>query len=84
MSEVHSGLILLGNIDGNSNSYKCENMPNPTNAQDYVTKIYADALLVTPTLIAPVEILDAIGGNVIAKIDTDGNLFIKGRLLKIT
>jgi hypothetical protein len=38
----HSGFKLLGNIDGNSNAKKCENMANPTNAQDYVTKNYVD------------------------------------------
>ena len=41
------------------------------------------SLLDDGKLIAPVEILDAIGGNLIAKIDVNGNLFIKGRLLKI-
>lgn len=41
-------------------------------------------LVVGGKLIAPVEILDAVGGNVIAKIDTNGNLFIKGRILKLS
>ncbi|TET75167.1 MAG: hypothetical protein E3J56_01075 [Candidatus Aminicenantes bacterium] len=41
-------------------------------------------ILAAGKLIAPIEILDAAGGNVIAKIDTSGNLYIKGRLLKIT
>ena len=84
MSEIHAGFLMIGNIDGNSDTFKCENMLDPTNLQDYVTKTYADALLVTPTLIAPVEILDAIGGNVVAKIDVNGNLFIKGRYLKLS
>ena len=84
MAEKHSGFVLLGNIDGSSDTYKCVNMVDPTDAQDYATKAYADALLVPPTLIAAVEILDAAGGNVIAKIDTSGNLYIKGRLLKLS
>jgi len=42
MTEQHSGFTLLGNIDGNSNTYKCVNMVDPTDAQDYVTKNYAD------------------------------------------
>ncbi len=42
MSEDHSGFKLLGNIDGSSNTYKCENMLDPTVAQDYVTLNYLD------------------------------------------
>lgn len=41
-------------------------------------------LLDSGKLIAPVEILDAVGGNVVAKIDVNGNLFIKGRYLKLS
>jgi len=42
------------------------------------------SIIASGDLIAPIEIKDADGGNVIAKIDTSGNLYIKGRLLKIT
>ena len=42
MAELHSGFKLLNNIDGDSDTYKCENMLDPTNAQDYVTKKYVD------------------------------------------
>ncbi len=41
-------------------------------------------LLSAGSLVAPVEVLDAVGGNVIAKIDTSGNLYIKGRVLKLS
>lgn len=53
---------------------------------DAIDALIADIgdLLDGGNLIAPVEILDAPAGNVVAKIDTDGNLFIKGRLLKLT
>lgn len=43
MAQKHSGFKLLGNIDGDSNTYKCENMLDPTNAQDYMTKAYGEA-----------------------------------------
>jgi len=49
MSEKHSGFTLLGNIDGNSDTYKAENMLDPTNAQDYVTKIYMESKSPTST-----------------------------------
>lgn len=52
---------------------------NTQTATQQSIKAYADALL-----IAPVEVLDAVGGNVIAKIDVDGNLYIKGRVLKLS
>lgn len=42
MSEKHSGFTLIGNIDGDSSSYKAENMDDPSNDQDYVTKKYMD------------------------------------------
>ncbi len=43
MAELHSGFKLLGNISG-AGLYKCEGMINPTAAQDYVTKNYADTI----------------------------------------
>lgn len=54
MGELHDGFQLRGNIDGDSNTYKCENMLDPTAAQDYATKNYAD----TNFLTSPVAIAD--------------------------
>src|SRR3990167_4348576 len=42
--ELHSGFKMLGNISG-AGAYKCEGMINPSSAQDYVTKNYADITL---------------------------------------
>jgi len=41
MAEDHSGFQLLGNIEG-KNTYKSENMSDPSNPQDYATKSYVD------------------------------------------
>ncbi len=88
MPSSHSGFVLKGNIDGNALAFKAINMPDPVDAQDYATKAYADSLLSsptisTPTLIAPVNVLDSAGGSIIATIDIYGNLYIKGRIITL-
>lgn len=50
MSEQHSGFTMLANIDGNSATYKCVSMVDPTDEQDYATKSYVDNVATKSTV----------------------------------
>jgi len=86
MSEDHSGFTLLGNIDGNSDTYKAENMLDPSAAQDYVTKNYMESKAPTSTNRADIKGINLTGGNGTANRTYDFGrtpimIFVEGLLL---